>query len=419
MCKIFSSQSILQTYLPENLINDNMFDGKGNINPKYNSHKVTGVIAKIFEDHWLSTYSNNMDVINRFRSNANKEIEKIIKCANKDLGCDVYECPNCHDIYFIGHTCKSRLCSSCGYKYKLLRVENILETAIKCNHRQIVFTIPEEMRKFFFDFGNGAIDILFKSVNETIHSILNNSFKYNKHLNKKKSYHRLSKFTPGFFSFLHTFGRDLKWNPHIHVLIAEIKLDENGKKFKWDYFNFDALSKRFQLILLNNLRNANIISFWEKSNFFTNHKKGFYVYAEKKKFKKFKDGVEYVTRYCGRSPISENRIKSYDGKNVTFWYNDHRDNSYKEITVSAEKFILMVLRHLLPENFKIIRYYGFYRNKKLLKNNPYIKPLLKEKIISVMRSSVTYKYSIMSSFNRNPYKCDKCYVRLKFLISLC
>ena len=276
-----------------------------------------------------------------------------------------------------------------------------------------------EMRKFFFDLGNGAIDILFKSVNETIYSILNNSFKYNKHLNKKKSYHRLSKFTPGFFSFLHTFGRDLKWNPHIHVLIAEIKLGENGKKFKWDYFNFDALSKRFQLILLNNLRNANIISFWEKSNFFNNHKNGFYVYAEKKKFKKFKDGVEYVTRYCGRSPISENRIKSYDGKSVTFWYNDHRDDSYKEITVSAEKFILMILRHLLPENFKIIRYYGFYRNKKLLKNNPYIKPLLKEKIISVMRSSVTYKYSIMSSFNRDPYKCDNCYVRLKFLISLC
>lgn len=56
---------------------------------------------------------------------------------------------------------------------------------------------------------------------------------------------------PGFFSFLHTFGRDLKWNPHIHVLIAEIKINKIFKVQKWDYFNFDALSKRFQKILLD------------------------------------------------------------------------------------------------------------------------------------------------------------------------
>lgn len=28
-------------------------------------------------------------------------------------------------------------------------------------------------------------------------------------------------FTPGFILILHTFGRDLKWNPHIHALISE------------------------------------------------------------------------------------------------------------------------------------------------------------------------------------------------------
>ena len=28
-------------------------------------------------------------------------------------------------------------------------------------------------------------------------------------------------FTPGYIMVLHTFGRDLKWNPHIHCLIFE------------------------------------------------------------------------------------------------------------------------------------------------------------------------------------------------------
>ena len=34
-------------------------------------------------------------------------------------------------------------------------------------------------------------------------------------------------FTPGFIMVLHTFGRDLKWNPHIHCLISESGYSNN------------------------------------------------------------------------------------------------------------------------------------------------------------------------------------------------
>lgn len=130
-----------------------------------------------------------------------------------------------------------------------------------------------------------------------------------------------------FFAFLHTFGRDLKWNPHIHVLIAELKIS-GDKISKWNYFDYNALSKRFQKILLDLLSkrlDKNIFSNELKKELFLNHKNGFYVYAEPKKFNSLKDGVEYVTRYCGRPAISENRIINYDGENVTFCYNAHED----------------------------------------------------------------------------------------------
>ena len=51
---------------------------------------------------------------------------------------------------------------------------------------------------------------------------------------------------------------------------------------------------------------------------------------------------------------------NYDGENVTFSYNDHKDESYHEITMKATEFIMLLLRHLLPKQYKIIRYYGFY-----------------------------------------------------------
>ena len=165
----------------------------------------------------------------------------------------LFKCPKCHDIYFISYTCKSRFCSSCGYKYKLVRVENILETAYRVQHRQLVFTIPQELRKYFFFPFEERIDLLFQAVRETIYSILNDSYRSNKKTSKKKKYskNKKVKYIPGFFSFLHTFGRDIKWNPHIHVLIAEMKIGSDDSIKKWDYFNFDALSKRFQKILLD------------------------------------------------------------------------------------------------------------------------------------------------------------------------
>ena len=137
-------------YLLDHTYNDNMFDSDGKLNPNYNSFKKTGLISDIFEDHWDEHYLSNKSIINKYRPNANDEINKIIDCHNKNLGCSVYECPNCHEFVFVGHTCKSRFCTSCGYKYKLIRVENILEHAYNCPHRQIVFTIAEELRAYFF-----------------------------------------------------------------------------------------------------------------------------------------------------------------------------------------------------------------------------------------------------------------------------
>lgn len=320
-----SEQGFIE-FILERDYNENMFNKDGTLNKNYKSSKVTGIIATILEDHTDKFFNKYDEQINKYRPNAYDEIKKVIYCYNKNLGCSLNQCPSCGDSVFMGHTCKSHLCTSCSYKYKNERVENILETAYPCNHRQIVFTIPKELRPFFYYPYEERIDILFEAVRDTIYSILNLSYKKNKY-DKTKEYKSKTKWTTVFFAFLHTFGRDLKWNPHIHVLIAELKIS-GDKISKWNYFDYNALSKRFQKILLDLLSkrlDKNIFSNELKKELFLNHKNGFYVYAEPKKFNSLKDGVEYVTRYCGRPAISENRIINYDGENVTFCYNAHED----------------------------------------------------------------------------------------------
>jgi hypothetical protein len=411
-------ETFIKSFL-DRTYNENMFNNDGTLNKNYNSLKRTGTIAQIFEDHWEQTYNDNKELIDLYRPNANKEIKKVIDCHNKDLGCNAYECPKCHEIIFIGNTCKSRLCSSCGYKYKMERVESITEKAYKCKHRQIVFTVPKELRIYFFKHFKDLINIFFEAVNETLKSITN-SEKYNKpkkNSKKKRKYKSKIKWTDGFFAFLHTFGRDLKWNPHIHVLIAEIKLGDNMSYKNMNYFDYDALSKRFQKILLDLISKYLGKSFNQmKRQLFISYPKGFYVYAEPKKFKSIKDGIEYVARYCGRCAISENRILNYDGVNVTFFYNAHEDDSYHEVTISADDFILMILRHLIPEQFKIIRYYGFYRKKHPF-HDKMVMLVAREKI-TVRKQLLKYSISILKSFNRIILNCPKCDSKMKYFATI-
>lgn len=401
-------QHFVDYFLTHNY-NENMFNNDGSINPKYNSLKKTGIIAQIFEDQWDNFYLQSKDIVDKYRPNTPFEVKKVIDCHNKNLGCTVCECSNCHDVIFVGNTCKSRLCTSCSYKYKNARVESILQHAINCPHRQIVFTIPKEMRIYFFDFNN--MDLLFKAVNIVLDSIIHIKFKKNKDgILKRYTTNKFDKL--GFYSFLHTFGRDMKWNPHIHVLIAETTFNKiTGKSKKLTYFNYDALSKRFQKVLLD--LTGDIIPYKVRNKIYNNHKKGFYVHAEPKKFSSLKGGIEYVSRYCGRPCISENRIINYDGENVTFGYNAHEDESYHEVTVTAYEFIQLILRHIIPREFKTIRSYGFYRKK--LPFHDKINMLIKKEIRKFRNELLRHELSILKSFNRSPYDCPKCLTRMNFL----
>ena len=80
-------------------------------------------------------------------------------------------------------------------------------------------------------------NLLFEAVNITLSSWCKE--KYGKH-----------GFKLGFVLTLHTFGRDDKWNPHIHALIAELLVKNNNCK-RFDFFPYDMLRKRFQKVMLD------------------------------------------------------------------------------------------------------------------------------------------------------------------------
>lgn len=102
---------------------------------------------------------------------------------------------------------------------------------------------------------------------------------------------------PGFVLTLHTFGRDDKWNVHIHCLISEFAIGNSCVK-KMDFIPFDMLRKRFQKILLDLLEKdigKNVFK-TIKNLIYSKYDNGFYVRAKKSEFSNSSKAVSYVLR---------------------------------------------------------------------------------------------------------------------------
>ena len=157
-------------------------------------------------------------------------------------------------------------------------------------------------------------------------------------MNKSKNY------TPGFIMVLHTFGRDLKWNPHIHCLLTEGGYSDDGFWKNVNYFNYNYLRNAFRTALLNRMEKIIGSSFKQtKSLCYKNNEHGFYVYAKSNKCDP-RAVAKYIGRYLGRPVIATSRIDKYDGENVTFHYNRHEDDAYVEETIPVMDFIQRLIR---------------------------------------------------------------------------
>ena len=259
-------------------------------------------IKDIFVDHWDPFVAEGHPI----RSAVLKNVDKVIKCGDPSMGHAIYHCDHCGKMKHVYFTCKSRFCNSCGAKYTQDRASSISSKLINSRHRHIVFTIPEELR-IFFRKDRDLLNLLFKASSDTVLTWFYNQ-------NKSEN------FKPGIISTLHTFGRDLKWNPHIHMLLTE---GASGRKTIWrkvSHIPFNMLRKRWQATILDLLHNSLGDSFYKlKTRLFKAYSDGFYVYAKSNMESKPSEAVKYIIRYTGRPAMAQSRIADYDGQFVTFF----------------------------------------------------------------------------------------------------
>lgn len=307
-------------------------------------------IKEIFQENWHRFRMTMEEKGKVIRKVIKEEVQKIIDCQNPQKGFALYTCFKCNHIKMVPFTCKSRFCNTCGSKYSKDRSLNMSAKLLDAPHRHVVFTIPEELRPYFAK-DRSLLNLLFQAAADTIF------FRF-REANKSVAY------TPGFISVLHTFGRDLKWNPHIHMILCEDAVGKSNIWKRFNHINYEGLRRSWQYCLLKLMLELIPDPSFKQlvDKLYTDHKNGFYVNAPP--IKHFSAQViNYIVRYAGRPVLAQSRIKHYDGKTVTFTYTPHGANVLVSETVDVLDFIGRLIIHIPDRNFKMIRYYGFYSNR--------------------------------------------------------
>jgi len=369
-------------------------------------------IKQIFKEHWENYLSSHKDSL---RQDVIWTIEKMLSYRNPErLGYHKYACPEHPDQYIIvPHSCKTRFCNSCGKVLTDKWVERIESDFLATGFHHICFTVPQELRELLSDY-RFLLNCLFRASSETV-------------LSWSKQRH----FLPAIVSSSHTSGRNLKFHPHIHMLMSSGGIDLKSKRLnRWrssSFIPFKMLHKRYRFLLIQELKktirkhleeslNSGKLSVFSYPGILDSFldpllEMNWYVH-DSTELDHEDFTVSYIVRYAKRPPLAEWRILDYGKKSdsgdymVTFSYKE-REHPEVKWTVPVEKFISLLTQHIPPKHFRQVRYYGALATR--------TKPLFKRILSKLFRrmkemvKSTRWREHITSFTGKDPLRCPICH----------
>jgi hypothetical protein len=280
---------------------------------------------------------------------ARAALDKMMLCRTAQGGFVRLRCDTCGETKTIFFTCKSRLCPSCGWLHGQRLTESLQARLIKCRYRHLVFSVPRELRELFFWHRELLPVACHAAAAGTI-----------KAFESRCRRHRL---VPGIVASCHTFGRNLRFHVHVHLLVTEGALQVGGVWQPVRIFPARQYRRYWHYYLLTKLRAALPAQHPAQATIgrlFRKYPTGFIANVQSS-YGSVRAALSYCCRYLARPPMGERRILHYDGHYVTFEYKDYKTCSTRRERCGAVRFVRLLLQHVLPRYARNIHYYGLYR----------------------------------------------------------
>lgn len=313
------------------------------INLTKENNKPFYSVKLIFQEHWndyLKTHNPREIEI--------KEVEKMLSCKDEERGGFWCYCKRCDRYEFVPFGCNSRLCSCCGKRYTD-QWSSMLADRLEKNiyHRHLVFGIPDMLWKYFQEdrkLYKVLMDLAYKTIKETFSKINHQEV------------------IPGVIEVYHPFGRDIKHQPHVHMITTEGGFNKEGKFVSsGNYIPYNALHKNWEYNVLKELRKYLPEGITDLA--YRKYPNGFCVYVRKHRISSRKGLAKYLGRYVRHPAIANSRIIAYNGEAIRFYWKDYEDKIHYKIMLVHE-FISALIQHIPEKNQKLVRYYGWYSRRK-------------------------------------------------------
>ena len=303
--------------------------------------------------------------IEKLTNHHKRTLSALERCRTAALGGHIDTCEDCGHLRISFNSCRNRNCPKCQGLNKETWIVQQEDMLLPVAYYHVVFTLPHELNELCLHQPRFMYDLLMKAAWHTINTLANDP----KWLGAKTAATMV----------LHTWSQTLVLHPHVHLIVPNGGLDKEGN---WQFpkrgngnflFPVVAMKKIFKGFFMAELKKVIAggmltlppnfpfgyhYKLW-KNEFY---KKDWVVYT-KKPFSGVKQVVAYLARYSHRVAITNHRIKNIEDGVVTFQYKDYKDNAKKKLmSLKGTGFLQRFCLHILPQNFRKIRQYGFLSN---------------------------------------------------------
>jgi len=334
----------------------------------------------IVQDHELATaidrFLPGLNAKRKYPVHILKTLDALVKCRTEYMGGHIEACQGCAQVRTAYNSCRNRHCPKCGSIDKEKWIMKRELDLIPAKYFHVVFTVPDKLNELFMYHNRLMYNLLFTTVWDVMKDFGGD---------KKWIGGKL-----GMTAILHTWGQNLQYHPHLHLIVPGGALMPNGK---WKHarnrgkylFTVEMLSNVFRARFVKALRllkKEDKLSLPIPKGLFDND---WGVYA-KQPFGGPKQVINYLGRYTHRTAISNDRILSVDDKEVTFAWRDYRNNYKKQVSsLKGEDFLRLFCQHIVPAKFTRIRHYGL------------LSSACKKKALALIRASLKVKPPVITA----------------------
>lgn len=308
-------------------------------------------VADLFRQCW-----DGLKGRHRFTSVQHRAVSDIMGCRTSNAGGHVSRCSSCGHSEQSYNSCRNRHCPKCQFIRQLQWVDRLKGRMLPGRYFHVVFTVPSCLHGIFYSNQRTCYDLLFHASKQALLQAGRNS--------------GFLGADTGAVSVLHTWGQQLTYHPHVHMMVPAGGLDEDMQEWvpspKKFFVPVRALSSMFRGIFMRGLREA-----WESGSISLPdghvpieelkqplYRRPWNVYS-KHAFGGLNSVLEYLGRYTHRVAVSNSRLLSASGGEVAFRYKDYRSGGRQKVMrLSTGEFCRRFLQHILPPGYCKVRYYG-------------------------------------------------------------